>query len=144
MLPRLKDIFTCHRDGLRSRKHGFYLCRLCLSSVVEAGRGSCIYKDSSCPILGRGKRCWWRCIARGGGGEEWREKEKVNFRCVVAVECLESDLLYTFLLKNGHSTAENSFNKSFIQASRAPYGNLLMQFQNKCRQSSALHGYASP
>ncbi|CAB1453776.1 unnamed protein product [Pleuronectes platessa] len=29
------------------------------------------------------------------------------------------------------------------QASRAPYGNLLMQFQSKCRQSSALRSYVS-
>lgn len=42
MFPRTKGIFTCRGDGLRSEKHELYLYRLCLSPVVEVGRGSCI------------------------------------------------------------------------------------------------------
>lgn len=42
MFPRSKDIFTCHWHGLRSEQHSFYICRLCLSKVVEVGHGSCV------------------------------------------------------------------------------------------------------
>lgn len=54
-----------------------------------------------------------------------KEKEEDHFQCPLVVKCSESDLLYTLLLKMA-TQYQKLFHKSFIPASRAPYGNLLM------------------
>lgn len=91
-----------------------------------------------------------REIMRGNRDRERQKKKKrtraVNSQRAVVVKCGESDLLRALHpKKNGHSTTPKLFYKSFIRGPPEHHtGNLLMQFQDKCRQSSALCGYVSP